>query len=59
VLNVAVAEIVLNEPRIRALVGQGEAAGVAQHVGMCEQGQRSGRENAAFLQIQQYTKRQL
>ena len=41
-LNVTVSEIILNEPRIRALVGQGEAASVAQHVGMGEQGQRSG-----------------
>ena len=35
-------EIILNEPRISALVGQGEAASVAQHVGMSEQGQGSG-----------------
>jgi hypothetical protein len=42
VLNVAVSEVILNEPRIRALVGEGEAAGVAQHVGMGEQGQDSG-----------------
>src|SRR5450631_3464028 len=35
-------EIVLNQPRIRVLVGQSEAAGVAQHVGMGEQGQGSG-----------------
>ena len=41
-LNVPVSEIILNEPRIRALVGQGEAASVAQHVGMGEQGQGSG-----------------
>lgn len=38
-LDVAVAEIVLNEPCIRPLIGQGEAAGVAQHVGMGGQGQ--------------------
>jgi hypothetical protein len=41
-LNVAVSEVILNEPRIRALVGQSEAASVAQHVGMGEQGQGSG-----------------
>lgn len=33
------AEIVLNQPGIRALIGQGEAAGVAEHVGMGGQGQ--------------------
>jgi hypothetical protein len=32
VLDVAVAEVVLNEPRVRALVGQREAASVPQHV---------------------------
>jgi hypothetical protein len=42
VLNVPVSEVILNEPRIRALVGQSEAASVAQHVGMGEQGQGSG-----------------
>ena len=47
VLNVPVSEIVLNEPRIRALVGQGEAASVAQHVRMGEQRQGSG--GAVFL----------
>src|SRR5271166_4720195 len=31
VLNVPVPEIILNEPRISALVSQGEAASVAQH----------------------------
>ena len=41
-------EAILNEPSIRALVGQGEAASVAQHVGMSEQGQGSG--FAVFLQ---------
>ena len=40
-LNVAVSEIILNEPRISALVGEREAASVAQHVGMSEQGQGS------------------
>ncbi len=42
VLNVPVSKIVLNEPRIRALVGEGEAAGVAQHVRVGKQGQGSG-----------------
>jgi hypothetical protein len=37
-----VSEIILNESGIRALIGQGEAASVAQHVGMDEQGQGSG-----------------
>ena len=39
VLDVAVSEVILNEPCIRALVGKGEAAGVAQHVRMGEQGE--------------------
>jgi len=34
VLNVPVSEKILNEPGIRALVGQGEAARVPQHVRM-------------------------
>jgi hypothetical protein len=34
VLNVSVSEVILNEPRIRALIGKSEAASVAQHVGM-------------------------
>ena len=33
-LNIPVPQVVLNEPRIRALVGEGEAAGVAEHVGV-------------------------
>ena len=40
-LNVAVSEVILNEPRIRALVGQGEAASMAQHVRMGKQGKGS------------------
>ncbi len=32
-------QIVLNKPGIRALIGQGEAAGMAEHVGMGGQGQ--------------------
>jgi hypothetical protein len=36
VLNIPVSEIILNEPRVCTLVGQGEAASVAQHVGMNE-----------------------
>src|ERR1039458_10222428 len=39
VLNIPVSEIILNEARIRALVGESEAASVAQHVRMGEQGQ--------------------
>lgn len=39
VLNVAVPEVVLNEPRIRALIGEGEAAGMAEHMRMGGQGQ--------------------
>jgi len=31
-LNIPMPQIVLNEPRIRALISQGEAARVAQHV---------------------------
>jgi hypothetical protein len=41
VLNVPMSQIILNEPRISALVGQGEPASVAQHVRMSEQGQGS------------------
>ena len=33
-LNFAMSEIVLNEPGFSALVGEGKAAGMAQHVGM-------------------------
>jgi len=40
----------LNEPRIRDLVGQGEAASVAEHVRMGKQGQGSG--GAVFSQSQ-------
>jgi hypothetical protein len=38
VLNVPVAEVILNEPHIRTLIGKSEAASVAQRVGMGEQG---------------------
>ena len=38
-LNIPVSEIVLNQPRVRALVGQGKAARVAQHVRMGFDGQ--------------------
>jgi hypothetical protein len=34
VLNIPVSKVILNEPRISALVSQGEAARMAQHVGM-------------------------
>jgi len=44
------AEIILNEPGVRALIGKGEAASVAEHVGMGEQGQgRGGSEMSGFL----------
>jgi len=39
VLDVAVPEVILNEPRIGALVGQGEAASMAQHVRVGAKGQ--------------------
>ena len=39
VLDVAMAEVVLDQPGVRALVGQGVAAGVAQHVRIGGQGQ--------------------
>jgi hypothetical protein len=42
VLDVPVSEVILNEPSICALIGQGEAASVAQHVAMDEQGRGSG-----------------
>ena len=38
-LNVPVSQVILDEPRIRSLVGQGEAAGVPEHVRMGGQGQ--------------------
>jgi len=41
-----VSEIILNEPRVRALVGEGEAASVAEHMGMGKKGQ--GRICAVF-----------
>ena len=47
-LNLPVSEVILNEPRIRALVGKGEAASVAQHVRMGKQGLESG--GAVFSQ---------
>ena len=43
-------EVILNEPGIRALIGKGEAASVAEHVGMGEQGQGCG--GAVFSQSQ-------
>jgi len=39
VLDVPVSKIVLNEPRVCPLVGQGEAAGVAEHVRMGGEGE--------------------
>jgi hypothetical protein len=42
VLNVAMSEIILNEPRVSAPVGERKAAGVAQHVSMCQEGQGGG-----------------
>lgn len=38
VLNAPMPQVVLDQPRVRALVGQGEAASMAQHVGMSGQG---------------------
>src|SRR5712692_825873 len=35
VLNIPVSKVVLNQPRVRALVGKGEAARMAQHVRVC------------------------
>ena len=42
VFDVPVAKVILNEPGIGALVGKGEAAGMAEHVGMGAEGQGSG-----------------
>ena len=42
VLNAAVSEIILNEPGISSLVGQGEAARMVRHVGMGIEGQGCG-----------------
>jgi len=42
VLNVAMSEIILNEPRGSALVGECKAARVAQHVRMGPEGQGGG-----------------
>jgi hypothetical protein len=50
VLDVAMPEVILNEPLIRALVGQGEAASVAEHMRMGAKGQ--GRRGAVFFQKQ-------
>jgi hypothetical protein len=38
VLNVAVPKVVLQRPRVVTSIGEGKAAGVAQHVGMCLEG---------------------
>lgn len=38
VLNVPVPKVVLDQARVCPLIGQGEAAGVAEHVGMSGQG---------------------
>lgn len=40
--DLAMPEVILNQPRIRALVGQSEAASVSQHVRMSGEGQGSG-----------------
>ena len=48
VLNVPMPQVILNKPRIRALVRQGEAASMAQHMRMGKQGQGSG--GAVFSQ---------
>jgi hypothetical protein len=42
VLDVAVTQIILDQPGIRALIGQGEAAAVAEHMRVSTQGQASG-----------------
>src|SRR2546422_9606509 len=39
VLNVPVSQVVLNQPRVGALVGQGNAARMAQYVRVCINGQ--------------------
>lgn len=41
-LDVPVPQVILDEPRIRSLVGKREAASVAKHVRMSEQGQFGG-----------------
>ena len=38
-LNIPMPQIVLNEPGVRALVGEGVATGVTEHVGMGLDGQ--------------------
>ncbi len=45
-------QVILNEPRVRALVVKREAASVTQHVRMSKQGQRS--HGAVFLQGEIY-----
>ena len=47
-LNVAVSEVILNEPRVRALVGQGEAASVAQHMRMGKWGKGRDLDRRAY-----------
>lgn len=42
VFDFAVFEVILNQPGIGALIGEGEATGMAQHVGMGAEGQGSG-----------------
>ena len=50
VLDVPVAEVILNEPLVRDLVGEGEAACMAYHVRMGAKGR--GRGGAVFGQAQ-------
>jgi hypothetical protein len=50
VLNIPMPKKILNEPRIRSLVGQGKAASVTQHVRVGNEGQ--GSDNAVRLQKQ-------
>jgi lysophospholipase L1-like esterase len=44
VLNIPMSEKILNEPRVRSLIGQGKAASVTQHV-------RVGNEGLATLTV--------
>src|SRR5260221_11797217 len=52
-------QIILYQPRIRALIGQGEAASVTQHVGMRREGQGRGHinQNSSFCIVFYHTER--
>jgi hypothetical protein len=51
VLNVPIAEIILDEPDVRSLVGQRETARMPQYLGMSKKGQGGGLAASVEQQI--------